>query len=240
MKFKMIGSGIAALALLATSFSAEAADIPRPVYKGVRSVIAYYNWTGFYAGINAGYGWGTSDWSLGPLATAVSNSPKGFLVGGTLGYNYQTGSFVWGLEGDIAWSDVNGSVNCGLGLTCETANRWFGTARGRLGYAFDRFMPYVTGGAAFGEVAGQRQPGAAVQRERHAGRLDVRRRPRIRLPRQLDRQDRIPLRRSRQLRHRLHRTDPERGLLQGERCPRRPELQVLRPDLHPVVSAADS
>ena len=53
MKFKMIGSGIAALALLATSFSAQAADIPRPVYKGVRSVIAYYNWTGFYAGINA-------------------------------------------------------------------------------------------------------------------------------------------------------------------------------------------
>ena len=76
MKFKMIGSGIAALALLATSFSAQAADIPRPVYKGVRSVIAYYNWTGFYAGINAGYGWGTSDWSLGPLATAVSNSPR--------------------------------------------------------------------------------------------------------------------------------------------------------------------
>jgi outer membrane immunogenic protein len=50
---------------------------------------------------------------------AVSNSPKGFLIGGTLGYNYQTGSFVWGLEGDIAWSDVNGSVDCGLGLTAK-------------------------------------------------------------------------------------------------------------------------
>ena len=59
MKFKMIGTGIAALAMLATSISANAADIPAPVYKGVRSVIAYYNWTGFYAGINAGYGWGT-------------------------------------------------------------------------------------------------------------------------------------------------------------------------------------
>ena len=62
MKFKLFGTGIAALSLLATSFSAQAADIPRPVYKGVRSVVAYYNWTGFYAGINGGYGWGTSDW----------------------------------------------------------------------------------------------------------------------------------------------------------------------------------
>ena len=63
MKFKMIGSGIAALALLATSFSARPPIFRGPVYKGVRSVIAYYNWTGFYAGINAGYGWGTSDWA---------------------------------------------------------------------------------------------------------------------------------------------------------------------------------
>ena len=159
MTFKMIGSGVAALALLATTFSAEAADIPRPVYKGVRSVIAYYNWTGFYAGINAGYAWGTSNWETGPLGVAVSNSPKGYLIGGTLGYNYQTGSLVWGLEGDIAWAKVDGSVDCGLGLTCETANRWLGTARGRLGYAFDRFLPYFTGGAAFGSVRANVNPG---------------------------------------------------------------------------------
>ena len=75
MNFKLIGSGVAALALLATSFAAEAADIPRPVYKGVRSVIAYYNWTGFYAGINAGYGWGTSDWDLVPPVS--TNQPQG-------------------------------------------------------------------------------------------------------------------------------------------------------------------
>ena len=159
MNFKMIGSGVAALALLAVSFSAKAADIPRPIYKGVPSVIAYYNWTGFYAGINVGYAWGTSDWSDSLLGTFASNSPKGFLIGGTLGYNYQTGSFVWGLEGDIAWADVNGSVSCGLGLTCETSNRWFGTARGRLGYAFDRFLPYITGGAAFGDVRANLNPG---------------------------------------------------------------------------------
>ena len=160
MIFRLIKFGVAAIALLATPFAAVAADVRVPVYRGVPgSVISYYNWTGFYAGMNAGYGWGTSDWAVGPLGTAVTNKPKGFLVGGTLGYNYQTGSFVWGLEGDIAWSDVKGSVGCGLGLTCETANRWLGTARGRLGYAFDRFLPYVTGGAAFGSVRPSVNPG---------------------------------------------------------------------------------
>ncbi|HYI05611.1 MAG TPA: outer membrane protein [Reyranella sp.] len=156
MKFKLIGSAIAAL--LATSFAADAADMPRPVYKGVRSVISYYNWTGFYAGINAGYGFGTSDWEI----PAVSTEPKGFIVGGTLGYNYQTGSFVWGLEGDLAWSDVKATVDCGLGFTCETANRWLGTARGRLGYAFDRWLPYITGGAAFGSVRATLNPAAVA------------------------------------------------------------------------------
>ena len=70
MTFKLIGSGIAALSLLASSLTTQAADIPRPVYKAPRSVIAYYNWTGFYAGINAGYGWGESNWSAIPSTPA--------------------------------------------------------------------------------------------------------------------------------------------------------------------------
>jgi outer membrane immunogenic protein len=157
MKLKLIGTGLAALALLATSFAAKAADIPPPIYKGVRSVVAYYNWTGFYAGINAGYGWGSSEWDLGGIV-GVEAKPDGFMIGGTLGYNWQAGSFVWGLEGDIAWSDVKGSVAC-LGLTCETRNNWFATTRLRLGYAFDRFMPYITGGAAFGDIEATVTPG---------------------------------------------------------------------------------
>jgi outer membrane immunogenic protein len=169
MKFKTIGSGLAALALLATTYSAQAADMPRPVYKGMRSVIAYYNWTGFYAGIQGGYGWGDSTWSTSALGTAVSNKPTGYLLGGTVGYNYQTGSFVWGLEGDLAWADIKDSVNCGLGLTCETANRWLGTARVRVGYAFDRFLPYVTGGAAFGEVRATTTPGGVTAKDTRMG-----------------------------------------------------------------------
>ena len=150
MKSKLIGAGVAALSLLATSFSAQAADIPRPIYKaGPRPVVAYYNWTGFYAGIYGGYGWGTSDWSAVPTA---SNKPKGALFGGTLGYNYQVGSVVWGLEGDLGWSGVKGSATCGGVFTCETSNPWLGTIRGRLGYAFDRWLPYITAGGAYGNV----------------------------------------------------------------------------------------
>jgi outer membrane immunogenic protein len=77
---------------------------------------------------------------------------RAYMIGGTLGYNFQTGSFVWGLEGDIDYADVKGSATCLAILSCETKNTWLATARVRFGYAFDRFMPYVTGGAAFGEV----------------------------------------------------------------------------------------
>jgi opacity protein-like surface antigen len=74
---------------------------------------------------------------------------KGALVGATLGYNLQTGSWVWGLEadGDASW--IKGS---GCGSNCETRNRWLGTGRTRIGCAWDRWLPYVTGGAAFGDV----------------------------------------------------------------------------------------
>jgi outer membrane immunogenic protein len=149
MNFKLIGSGLAALAFVASSLSTQAADIPRPVYKSaVRPVIAYYNWTGFYVGINGGYGFGTSNWS----ALAVSPKPKGGLAGATLGYNYQVGSWVWGLEGDIDWADVSGSAVCAGIFTCQTKNTWLATFRGRIGYAFDRWLPYFTGGGAYGNV----------------------------------------------------------------------------------------
>jgi outer membrane immunogenic protein len=147
MNFKLLGTGIAVLSLLATSFSARAADVPRPVYKAVRSVVAYYNWSGFYAGINAGYGFGDSKWDFSTTAL----NPSGAMVGGTFGYNYQTGALVWGFEADFDWAFGKGSETCGT-FSCETKSSWLGTARGRLGYAIDRWMPYLTGGGAYGHV----------------------------------------------------------------------------------------
>src|ERR1700733_4224046 len=99
------------------------------------------NWSGFYLGVKGGGGWGDSD---------SSNGFRG-LVGGTVGYNYQVSQAVFGLEGDIDWSDLGHNGNCSA-FSCEPRNNWLSTVRGRVGYAFDRFMPYITGGVAFGDI----------------------------------------------------------------------------------------
>ncbi|HZP78798.1 MAG TPA: outer membrane protein [Pseudolabrys sp.] len=140
---------IAALALGALAAPALGADLPR---KAPAYVSAGYSWTGFYAGINGGYAWGNSAWTLTTGGGTGNFNINGPLVGGTIGYNLQTGAWVWGLEADLDWTNIKGSssfAGCAGGF-CETKNSWLGTARGRIGYAFDRFLPYITGGAAFG------------------------------------------------------------------------------------------
>lgn len=138
--------GISAMAGLGT---ASAADLPRqaPVYKAPAYVAPINNWTGFYVGLNGGGGWGSSKW------TGLGNSfdVSGGLVGGTVGYNWQFGTWVIGLEGDADWANIKGSTACGA-TTCETKNDFLATIRGRVGYAFDRWLPYVTGGAAIGSL----------------------------------------------------------------------------------------
>jgi outer membrane immunogenic protein len=135
-----------------SSAAVQAADLgsrraaPQPRY-----TVAPYNWSGFYAGINGGYGWGSSDFSTA-IGTGSFDTDGG-LVGGTLGYNWQLGSTVFGAEGDLDWTNLRGSALCNGGATvCETKNNWLGTLRGRVGYAADRFMPYVTGGLAVGDI----------------------------------------------------------------------------------------
>jgi outer membrane immunogenic protein len=148
MKSKLILTGVAA-AMLSLPLGAQAADLVRPTYKApayVAPVAA--NWTGFYVGLNGGYAFGSSDWD----SPAVSPDPTGYLVGGTLGYNFQTGLWVWGFEGDIDWADISDDPTCGAG-TCKTSLDWFGTARARIGYAgWNNWLPYITGGAAFADV----------------------------------------------------------------------------------------
>ncbi|MCX7313403.1 MAG: porin family protein [Alphaproteobacteria bacterium] len=143
------------LLALAASVPASAADLPRGTDMPYKSpaYVAQYNWTGFYLGINGGGDWGDSSWN----GFAVKNSPSGGMIGGTAGYNWQAPGSPWvfGLEGDIDWSSFKDSVACGASA-CETKNNWFGTVRGRVGFAFDRFMPYFTGGAAFGDIKANR------------------------------------------------------------------------------------
>lgn len=135
-KLLLASVGIFALGIA----SASAADIERRVMpaKAPAYVSQMYNWSGAYIGINGGGGWG--------------NSGSGGLIGGTLGYNWQTSPWVFGIETDLDWSNIRNSGTCGAGFSCEARNNWLGTFRGRVGYAWDRVMPYVTGGLAYGGV----------------------------------------------------------------------------------------
>jgi len=158
----------AALGFLAlvVAMPASAADLPRGSmpYKAP-AYVAQYNWTGFYVGLNGGGAWGDSDWN----GFAVSNSPAGGMIGVTAGYNWQgVGSpWVFGIEGDVDWTSIKDSAAC-AGLNCQTKNNWLGTVRGRVGYAWDRFLPYVTGGVAFGDIEANRT-GFVGQSDTNAG-----------------------------------------------------------------------
>jgi len=149
---RILLAGASLFALAGLTGAATAADLGRPITKAPPPVVApIYNWTGLYIGINGGGGWGNSSWSSShPGDFDVS----GGLIGGTIGYNWQSGPWVLGLEGDIDWSNIKGSALDLWGAPIETKNEWLATLRGRVGYAFDRFLPYVTGGAAFGDVKG--------------------------------------------------------------------------------------
>lgn len=135
--------------------AAQAADLPPRYLPPPRAPIfvPFFSWTGLYLGVNAGYGMGDTNWTntLTGVSTGDFNV-DGFTAGGTLGYNWQLGSTIFGLEGDFNWSNMKGATNMNCAPNCETRTTWFATARGRIGYAFDRFLPYFTGGAAFGDV----------------------------------------------------------------------------------------
>lgn len=169
---KIIGLVTAAAALSFSGF-ANAADIPikMPV-KAAPIVAPPYNWTGIYIGAVGSYGWGNSQHCQhNPVGFAECDGSfpqtnlTGWLGGATIGFNWQWTNWVFGVEGDWSWGKLKGSsgttatFGCGGGgATCDTWISSIGTARGRVGYAFDRFLPYLTAGAAFSDVHGEIGP----------------------------------------------------------------------------------
>jgi outer membrane immunogenic protein len=134
----------------AAAFSASAADLGRGGYKD-GPVYAAVDWTGFYAGINAGGGSSANNGDL---------SPSGGFGGGQIGYNWQgvlgLGSqWVLGIEADLQGAGISDNANFGL-TNVENSLNWFGTVRGRIGYAFGPALVYATGGFAYGEVESKR------------------------------------------------------------------------------------
>ena len=147
----------AAIALTGAGFavSAQAADIPYygsprpPAYAGPPPVVQSfdcYSWAGPYLGGNLGYAWGTVDNNL--------TKPSGFVGGVQAGYNWQPNpsspSWVFGVEGDLQATGADETF-----APWKFSNPWFGTVRGRAGYAFSNILVYGTAGLAFGELRGE-------------------------------------------------------------------------------------
>ncbi len=139
-------------AALATSLApALAADMsaPAPVYTKAPVVAPIYNWTGLYLGAHGGYGWGRFDSvDLTGLVGNDTQTTNGAVAGGQIGYNYQIGQWVLGIEGTYAWSDVKQDATF-VGGTVALKNDYIATVAGRVGYAFDRILLYGKGGAAW-------------------------------------------------------------------------------------------
>ncbi len=142
---------------------AAAADAP---VDEVVVVDTAYNWSGVYVGVQAGYGWGNNQYGFTVESSSVDFDSDGFVGGLTVGANWQSGSFVYGVEADVSYADVNGStlVNATPCLEegCSADLDWYGTGRVRLGYAINNFLPYVTGGFAVGGVSGTADIGACT------------------------------------------------------------------------------
>jgi outer membrane immunogenic protein len=135
---------------------AAAADLPArapaPYSKAPAIVEAAYDWSGFYVGINGGGATGSVDWSLDNGAgDEGSHNTTGGTVGGQFGYRWQTmGGWVFGVEAQGNWADFTGSnVSLADGITTnQTKVNAFGLFTGQIGYAWDRALFYVNGGAA--------------------------------------------------------------------------------------------
>ena len=153
---------------LAAIQAASAADLPRKAPAYVPPAPPPFSWTGFYGGIHAGWGWSNSSASV--LDTALLFDPisigqngNGVIGGAQIGYNWQfSPNFVLGIEGDISGTGIRNTTSApmtfgggavpGTTQAAERDIRWLATVRGRLGYAADRWLFYVTGGGAWGEV----------------------------------------------------------------------------------------
>jgi outer membrane immunogenic protein len=157
-------AALAAVAVFGFASVASAADMPTKAPIVTAPAVMPYNWTGFYVGAVGTYGWGDSQHcEIGEAVLCLADGPftnmKGWEGGVTAGYNWQWNQWVFGAEGDWSWGKLNGSsrdvpdFGCGGGgQTCDTWINSIGTARARVGYAFDRFLPYLTVGAAFSDL----------------------------------------------------------------------------------------
>ena len=136
---------------------AGAADLarPAPVYAVPPGVAAVFTWTGCYVGGNVGGVWANTGWTDTALGDFGSSTASGALGGAQAGCNYQVGAWVFGIQGDYNWTNINGngangiSAAAALGLTDHAQLKSLASVTGRVGFALDRFLGYVRGGGAW-------------------------------------------------------------------------------------------
>jgi outer membrane immunogenic protein len=134
--------GIISVAIASLTGAAGAADLPVMVPPAQPAPPTYlpFTWTGAYAGANAGYGW----------TTTGGIDPTGGFGGGQIGYNFQTGSLVLGIEGDIAGADISQTVTVqGVPFTTAFTADTLASLRARAGLAHNSWLFYGTVGAGW-------------------------------------------------------------------------------------------
>ncbi len=135
MKKTILALGLVAM----TASAAAAADLPRSPAPYYAPAAAGFNWGGAYVGANLGYNWGK--------VSNSNTSPSGLEGGVQGGYNWQNGQFVFGAETDLQLSGSEDTF-----APFKFSNPWFGTLRGRGGFAYSNFLFYLTAGLAYGNV----------------------------------------------------------------------------------------
>jgi outer membrane immunogenic protein len=165
----------AAATIIGSTQLSYGADMPVKAPVSQAPPVVVYNWTGCYVGGHAGYGWGRSE---STATTANSNFPVGFvfdptdlrgaIAGGQAGCNYQMDHLVFGVEGDFSWSDIKGDETSisplitGNSTTSSTKLTWLADITGRAGYAWNNWLLYAKGGAAWTHVDGSSVTGPVV------------------------------------------------------------------------------
>jgi outer membrane immunogenic protein len=155
MSQRLVADLFVALALVAACASPAAAGDRRASPQTPQPAApATFDWSGVYIGANVGFGTasGTADRNIGGTVISGAADIGGIIGGGQVGYNWQTGNIVLGVEADLQasgmlhdWSATDGAT------TADGTDKlsWFSTVRGRVGYAFDNYLVYATAGGAF-------------------------------------------------------------------------------------------
>jgi outer membrane immunogenic protein len=157
-RFAIVGAGL--LSIVGFAGVASAADLPARTYTKAPTFVApIYDWSGFYLGINGGGGSSHDCWTitnsagvaLAPTPSEGCHTATGGLVGGQIGYRWQSAAWVFGIEAQGDWADLKGSnasLTALIPYTNQTKIDAIGLFTGQVGYAWNNVLWYVKGGAA--------------------------------------------------------------------------------------------